>query len=394
MRRALFALLALVAACHSASPAPARPSECAAGTAPVARSAPSSPSSPTNELSEETLAAARLADVAAPRVSLLWRRPTSYIDVAAGQPPSPEYPAGTVFVAAALDLDRRGKPRLIEWDVARGAPLREGYPLLHDDQKVDIGSPREARITSTGDSVFTVVTLERSTQSQVRGWHRDSLGAKGISWFSAAESIALEADAEWVVVGYAQNGPRYEHYPEAGLAVFSASTLERVATAATRAPARQRDVRHDYLEILDGRLFAAEEAYAPGGLRVTEHALPSLRVLRSVVVPVRPAERYLGPVQLTSSRGHLFVVGRGAIAELTPELTVVGRRDFQAGEVAIGPSGELLTPLGLERPGIRRDFVPALGTAASCTPAWSASHPLLACAVDMEGSRIARLGAR
>lgn len=89
-----------------------------------------------------------------------------------------------------------------------------------------------------------------------------------------------------------------------------------------------------------------------------------------------------------------MVVSRDVLVELTPDLEVVGKRDIHSDEVAVGPSGELLTPIGLEAPGLRGDFVPDARASASCTPWWAGAYPLLACAVDLEGVRIARLAAR
>ena len=82
------------------------------------------------------------------------------------------------------------------------------------------------------------------------------------------------------------------------------------------------------------------------------------------------------------------------LIELTPDLEVVSKRELHAKEVALGPSGELLTPVGLDAPGQRGDYVPDVRASASCTPSWAGAYPLLACSVDLDGVRIARLAPR
>jgi hypothetical protein len=82
------------------------------------------------------------------------------------------------------------------------------------------------------------------------------------------------------------------------------------------------------------------------------------------------------------------------VVELTADLDVVSRRELRSDELALGPGAELLSPVGLNGAGRRGDFVPDVHASASCTPAWAGSYPLLACAVDVEGIRVARLAPR
>lgn len=152
---------------------------------------------------------------------------------------------------------------------------------------------------------------------------------------------------------------------------------------------RESGVRYDILEILDGRLYAAEADET--ALHVVELALPALRKAREAEVTMPKGS---SRVQLTRMRDHLIALTHDTVVELTPELEVVSQRVLHAGEVTLGPAGELLTPLGLDGLGRRGDFVPDVHASASCTPWWAGSYPLLACAVDMEGVRIARLAPR
>ncbi|MDB5220612.1 MAG: hypothetical protein JWO86_8539 [Myxococcaceae bacterium] len=120
--------------------------------------------------------------------------------------------------------------------------------------------------------------------------------------------------------------------------------------------------------------------------------MPGLEPVREADVPMPEGSR--GGVQLTQLRGHLAALTGDQLIELTPQLEVVSKRELHADEVALGPTGEPLTPLGIEGAGHRGDFVRDAHASASCTPSWMAAYPILACAVDLDGIRIARLAPR
>lgn len=380
----LLAAAALVAACRgerdSTGEAPSTRSARFVPTGAPASSAPTSAARP---------------DLRAPRLTPLSRRPSSLVDVAPGRAPDVDHPAGTVYLAAVLDRVGRGEATLFEWDVASARALEpEGALLYEESNKQDNGKSAEVRIATTRDSVFAAVTLEKgrftvlgsSPLSDVHGHlHADYL--------PSTRNVSLETDGRWLAVAYTLVDPPGANgdIPIRGVLLYDAVTMKRVSSVFFE-QSREVQIRHDILEMMDGRLYAAEAEHDK--LRVVELAVPSLKVLRKAEVSLAPDPKNGRRVQLTSVRGHLVVLSRGVLAELTPDLEVVGKREIHTDEVAIGPAGELLTPVGLEAPGRRGDFVPDARASASCTPSWVGAYPLLACSVDMEGARIARLAPR
>ncbi|MBX3187017.1 MAG: hypothetical protein KF819_08385 [Labilithrix sp.] len=335
-------------------------------------------------------------DLRVPRLTSLSRRASSFVDVAPGKAPDADHPAGTVYVAAVLANRERGEATLFEWDVARaGAVDPEGALLYSESDKQDNGKSAEVRIATTRDKVFMAVTLEIGGRFTVLGSSplRDVHGHPHAAYLPPARNISLETDGRWLAVAYERTDytPPDAELPRGGVALYDAATMKRVAAVPLRA-ARESQVRYDVLEMMNGRLFAAEANNEV--VRVIELAMPSLTIVRKVEVKIPTASNSSHRVQLTSGRGHLEVLCRDVLVELTPDLEIVEKRTFHTDEVAFGPAGERLTPVGLEAPGVRGDFVPDARASASCTPSWAGAYPLLACSVDMEGIRVARLAPR
>jgi hypothetical protein len=378
MRAVAFLAAALLVACQGKASAPIDAAVPAPAPAPLPSSTAARP------------------DLREPRLTQLTRRPSSMVDVAPGRPASSDHPAGTVYVAAVLDTERRrGEATLFEWDVASATPLdRDGILLYRESDKEENGKSADVRIATTQSDVFVAVTLENG---RFTAFGRAPLPA-GASWGSLfapehmapASNISLETDGRWLAVAYdiRNEWASLGGLPRTGVLLYDARTMERVASIPFT-QSRETGVRYDILEMIGGRLVAAESSDTT--LRVVELAMPSLKTLHEAKIPT-PKGR--ARVQLTSQRGRLVALTHDTVVELTPELEVVGKREIHSDEVALGPAGELLTPLGLAVPGRRGDFVPDVRASASCTPAWAGGYPLLACAVDMEGIRIARLAPR
>lgn len=380
----LLALSALVAACHGKSNA-AVDANADGGSdttafIPACAPAPTAPSS------------ASRPDLREKRLTSLTVRASSMVDVAPGRTPDAEHPAGTVFVATVLQNERhRGDATLFEWDVASARPLNpEGLLFDHESDKEDLGKIVGVRLAMTRDTAFVVLTREKGRRMIVGKSPLRAHGAVFGESLPSATNISIETDGRWVAIAYDRR-KQWVHNsetPDRGVVLYDAHTMKRVASA----PFWQSDEvgeRYDILEMVDGRLFAASASEAE--LEVVELGLPTLKVLRKVDVKL-PKGRTR--VQLTRVRGHLAALSHDTLVELSPELEVIGKRDLHSDEVAIGPGGELLTPLGLEVPGRRGDFVPDVRASASCTPWWAGAYPLLACSVDMDGVRIARLAPR
>jgi len=338
-------------------------------------------------------AASARPDLRAPRVVSLSRRVSSMVDVVPGRPADAEHPAGTVYFATVLDNEaRRGEATLFEWDVASAQPLHpEGRLLYQESDKEENGKSTDVRIAASRDDLYVAVTLEKG-KFTVLG--RSSLTRGGASpvgpGLPPARNLSLETDGQWLAVAYERLDYSYgtAEVPRSGVLLYEAWSMKHVATFPF-SQSREVGVRYDILEILDGHLYAAEVTGTK--LHVVKLAMPSLQPVKMTDVSVpKGAER----VQLTRMQGHLVALTHDVVVELTPDLEVVRRRDLHSDEVAVGPGAELLTPLGLERPGHRGDFVPDVRASASCTPSWAGAYPLLACAVDMEGIRIARLAPR
>ena len=336
-------------------------------------------------------------DLRESRLTWLSRRPSSIVDVAPGHPSNAEHPAGTVFVAAVLeDENHRGEATLFEWDVASARPLDpDGTLLYRESVKVEDGKSENVRIVATSNAVYSAVTLAhgRFTVLKKNGYVADASSRE--QFVTPARNLSLEADDRFLAMAY----ERLSHsddpeYPRVGVLLYDAWTMQRVGTyplsARASSPAGSVGWRSDILEILDGRLYAAEPRYAK--LHIVELSMPGMKPVHEadVIMP----DGGSGAVQLTQIRGHLAALTDDQLIELTPELEVISKRELHADEVALGPAAELLTPLGIEGAGHRGDFVPDAHAAASCTPSWMGAYPLLACAVDLDGIRIARLAPR
>jgi hypothetical protein len=333
-------------------------------------------------------------DLREPRVTSLSRRPSSIVDVVAGRPADPEHPAGTVYVAAVLDNEsRRGEATLFEWDLASAAPLDPGGMLLYrESDKVDNGRTTHLRIAAGDDQLFAAVTLEPGgytdlTKANVGHPH----GHRVQSEVPPMRNVSLETDGRWLAVAYElPPNARRDEETGGGILLYDGLTLQRMAKFPF-SQSREAGVRYDILEIIDGRLYAAE---INDDLHVVELTMPLLQKKREAHVPLPKDERGRGRVQLTRMRDHLIALTHHTVIELTSNLEVVGTRELHATEVALGPGGQMLTPLGLEVPGKRGDYVADVRASASCTPFWAGAYPLLACSVDMEGARVARLAPR
>ena len=185
--------------------------------------------------------------------------------------------------------------------------------------------------------------------------------------------------------------PSHPAFPHSGVLLYEAWNMRHAATFPF-SQSREVGVRYDILEILDGHLYAAEVNETR--LHIVKLAMPSLQPVKMTDVPVAKVASSADRVQLTHSNKNLMALAHGVVVELTPDLEVVRKRELHSDEVAIGNDGELLSPLGLNGVGHRGDYVPDARASASCTPAWAGAYPLLACSVDMEGIRIARLAPR
>jgi hypothetical protein len=371
---ALLAAALMAAACHARTPAPTD-----------ASAPPPVPSS----------SVARL-DTREPRLAQLTRRSSSIVDVAPGRPADADHPAGTVYVAAVLGTEgKRGEATLFEWDVASASALKpEGRILYRESDKEDNGKSVDVRIATTPGDVFVAVTLENGRFTEL-GRSSLAAGASSENPFAPehmppAKNISLETDGRWLAVAYQlqDHASAGVGIPRTGVLLYDAQSMKRVASVLFT-QSRDAGVRYDVLEMMGGRLFAAESSETT--LRVVELAMPSLKMLREAKIPI---PKGTARVQLTSERGHLVAATHDVLLELTPDLEVVGKREIHGDEVTLGPAGEMLTPLGIDVPGRRGELVPDLHAPASCTPAWAGGYPLLACAVGLEGIRIARLAPR
>jgi len=317
------------------------------------------------------------------------------VDVVPGRPADEEHPAGTVYFAAVLDNEhRRGEGVLFEWDVASGRALDpEGRVIYHESDKADYGKASDIRVAASNDDLYVAVTLEKGEHT-VLG--RSSLTRRGGPIgprVPPARNISLETDGKWLAVAYERTDivPSDPAFPRTGLLVYEAWNMRHAATFPF-SQSREVGVRYDILEILDGYLYAAEVNETR--LKIVKLAMPSLQPVKMTEVPVPKVAKSADRVQLTHSNKNLVALAHGVAVELTPDLEVVRKRELQSDEVAIGHDGELLSPLGLNGAGHRGDYVPDVRASASCTPAWAGAYALLACSVDMEGIRIARLAPR
>ena len=338
-------------------------------------------------------AASARPDLRAPRVVSLSRRSSSIVDSVPGRAADAQHPAGTVYVAAGLGNEaRRGEATLFEWDIASAQPLvSEGELLYRESDKEDDGKSADVRIAASQTELFFAVTLEKGRFTVLGKSALPNVDGHPVGeGLPPARNLSLETDGRWLAVAYERLDYSLgtARIPRSGVLLFDARTMEQVATFPF-SQSREVGGRYDILEFLDGHLYAAEVKGTK--LHVVKLALPSLRPVKTADVPVPKGNER---VQLTRAKEHLVALTRGTVVLLTPELDVVRTNELHSDEVAIGPGGERLTPVGLEDAGRRGDFVPDVRASASCTPSWGGAYPLLACAVDVEGIRIARLAPR
>ena len=339
-------------------------------------------------------------DIGAPRLTSVTERASHLVDVAPGHAPDDARPAGTVFVAAVLAKGERPEATLFEWDVASATTLNpDGDLLYRESDKVDNGKAAEVRIATTSDTLFAAITL---TPPSFTGGGFTVIGARGLGTgqgsslslygeLPPAKNISIESDGRWLAVAYQRTVPSADskQFPQMGVALYNPLAMHSVAIIPFHQSA-ERNLRYDILEMVDHRLFAGEAD--DERVTVVELEVPTLKVVRKADVLQTPRARGWGhvPVQLTSANGHLMAVSHDTLVELTTDLEVVSKRELHAAEVAVGPAGQLLTPVGLEAPGGRGDFVADARASASCTPAWVGAFALLACTVDIQGVRLAR----
>ncbi len=340
-----------------------------------------------------TPAASARPDLRDPRVVSLSRRFSSIVDSVPGRAADAQHPAGTVYFAAVLGNEtRRGEATLFEWDVASAQPLTsEGELLYRESNKEDNGKSADVRIAASQTELFFAVTLEKGRFTVLGKSALPILNGHPVGeGLPPARNISLETDGRWLAVAYERldYSLATARIPRTAVVLFDARTVEQVATFPF-SQSREVGGRYDILEFLDGHLYAAEVKGTK--LHVVKLAIPSLWPVKTADVTVPTGTER---VQLARAKGHLVALTRGVVVELTSELDVVRTNELRSDEVAIGPGGERLTPVGLEGAGRRGDFVPDVRTSASCTPSWSGAYPLLACAVDVEGIRIARLAPR
>lgn len=144
----------------------------------------------------------------------------------------------------------------------------------------------------------------------------------------------------------------------------------------------------DALELHAGRLYVVAVPYrrlppprnrdsgAPslGETTVFALELPSLRIARRYVSDASPHVQS----RMLRHDGQLFLFNGGRLVELTSDLDLVREQELDGDAPAFGPRGAVLS---------RR----ADDDTATCTPAWAALQPLLACGLLPTGARVVRL---
>jgi hypothetical protein len=336
------------------------------------------------------------AGVSKIRVGTLTKRHSTLVDVAEGQPPSPEMPAGTVFVAAASDNHGTNRPTLYGWDVSR-ARVTFSANIKFESDKVYTGDPSAMRVAVGGKYVYVVTELEQGHSVLLNAF--DHAGASrgqtafaggSQTTFTTASEASVAAAESWVAVAYR---PSFNAKVEVHLLSTPTRGWPEIAKRQIDADTLTKGQRPSALAFLDDRLYVAERV-SPTETRVSELALPSLNVLKSYSSHHEKVTK-LDRSQLFASGHWLYLLDRGTLIQLGADLFEKSKKEIATDEVAIGPapSYEVLTTLGLGAPGVRGDFVKAMDNDASCTPAWSGAYPMLACAVDMEGALVARFPA-
>ena len=339
--------------------------------------------------------AADAAPIPAPEVGTLMTQGSlaDVIDMVPGKPPTPRYPAGTMFVGSVVDDGDRGPAaKLYEWDVARAAIVDVRTIRLDDaNGKIDPGAPSAIRLAKDGDQVISVVEASGGAHAlSAEGWVH-SMGSRA--------SIAGERGL--VAVAYYEGTSRALEIELFHPSFYGADVLGHTRLdGGDRVAAGQRPAA---LTFLHGRLYVATRPNAFETV-VAELQIPSLRVLGTF--RHRRESTKHARSQLFARDERLYLLDRGELVELPPH--AIGAVDYKprmhdvdADEVAVH-SGRFLTTGGLNQTSMRGDFVPALGASGSCTPAWSPdgvgangapidASPMLACSVAGGGVRVVRL---
>jgi len=320
------------------------------------------------------------------RVGTLTTRHTTLVDAVEG-------PGGTMFVAAASDNHGRNRPTLYGWDVSR-ARMTFSANIMFESDKVYTGDPSAMRVAVGGRYVYVVTELEQGHSLLLNAF--DQTGAPrgqtafaggSQTVFTTASEASVAATESWVAVAYR---PAINAKSEVHLLSTPTRGWPDIAKRQIEADTLTKGQRPSALAFVEDRLYVAERL-SPTETRVSELALPSLNVLKSYSSH-HPKTTSLDRSQLVASGRWLYLLDRGALIQLGTDLVEKSRREIATDEIAIGPapSYEVLTTVGLGAAGVRGDFVNAMDNDASCTPAWSGPHPMLACAVDMQGALVAR----
>jgi hypothetical protein len=319
------------------------------------------------------------------RVATLTPNLTSPVAMIPGRAPSPEMPGGTMFVSNVVFSNGMGQPMLHEWDVSRAQPVFT-TEIAYDDpgRKIYVGNPSITRIAKGGDRVFVVTELDKGPNLQVAAF--DFAGKpRGVFGFSAGTGASVVANEAWLVVAFKKSATA-----DLEVHLVSTTTKQWREVAHVDVPSETTAIgqRPGALEMLDGRLYVVDRP-SPGETRVSELELPSLKTVHTYS-RFGPRSK-TGYVHLASGNGRLHLLDRGHVVRLSRDLTAEDEHELATDELAIGPSGEELTPGGIGVARTRQDRVDAIGREASCTPAWAGPIPMLACSLDGQGARIARL---
>ena len=214
--------------------------------------------------------AADAAPIPAPEVGTLMTQGSlaDVIDMVPGKPPTPRYPAGTMFVGSVVDDGDRGPAaKLYEWDVARAAIVDVRTIRLDDaNGKIDPGAPSAIRLAKDGDQVISVVEASGGAHAlSAEGWVH-SMGSRA--------SIAGERGL--VAVAYYEGTSRALEIELFHPSFYGADVLGHTRLdGGDRVAAGQRPAA---LTFLHGRLYVATRPNAFETV-VAELQIPSLRVL-------------------------------------------------------------------------------------------------------------------
>ena len=313
---------------------------------------------------------------------------TGTVDMIPGRAASPDHPGGTMYVAYVARDGNGGHPRLGEWDVSNARPVFS-MEITTSDSKVDTGNPYSIRIAKGGHRVFVAVEMEGGRNVLIdaidpavdphRFRYRHGYDLPG------GVETSIVANEAWFVTSFR---PAPNRALEVHVVSTSTMRFRELAHLQLQGDTVSKEQRASALALVEGRLYVVERPTS-SETRVSELELPSLKRLNSSsrFAPASKLERS----QLTSANKSLLLLDRGRLVELGLDLLVRSEKRIETDEVAIGPHGEVLTTGGLEASTVRGELVPSIGGEASCTPAWSGPFPLLACARDGTGARIARL---